>query len=272
MKIKKIILTTAMIAAAVALTACSSGKSASKNEVDTIKSNGKLIVALSPDYPPFEYKTMVDGKDKIVGADIDLANKIADKLDVKVELSPMSFDNILAAVSSGKADVAISAVSANPERKKNFDFSDGYYVPYNEIVIKKTDLSKYSSLADFKGKTLAGQKGSTQETAIKDQITGANLVSLTDSGDEITEVLTGKIDGTVLEDMIAKSYVAVNPELAIANVKIPVTEAEADMAVAMKKGSKNLQKEINAVIKELKDSGEMEKIIEDNYTKSKSVE
>ncbi|MDR2976047.1 MAG: transporter substrate-binding domain-containing protein [Streptococcaceae bacterium] len=272
MKIKKFIIAATMLTAVFALAACSNGSSSSKSEVDTIKSNGKLVVALSPDYPPFEYKTMVDGKDKIVGADIDLANKIADKLGVKVELSPMSFDNILAAVSSGKADVAISAVSANPERKKTFDFSNGYYTPYNEIVIKKTELSKYSSLADFKGKTLAGQKGSTQEIAIKDQIAGASLVSLTDSGDEITEVLTGKVDGTVLEDMIAKSYVAVNPELAIANVKIPVTEAEADMAVAMKKGSKDLQKEINAVIKELKDSGEMEKIIEKNYTESKSAE
>lgn len=273
MKFKKIILAAALLTAAVSLTACSSSNSsAKKSEVDTIKDNGKLVVALSPDYPPFEYKTMVDGKDTIVGADVDLANKIADKLGVKLELSPMSFDNTLAAVSSGKADVAISAISANPERKKTFDFSNGYYTPYNEIVIKKSDLSKYSSLADFKGKSLAGQTGSTQETAIKDQITGSNLVSLTDAGDEITEVQTGKIDGTVLEDMIAKSYVAANPDLAVANVKIPVTAAEADMAVAMKKGSSELKKEINAVIKDLKDSGEMEKIIEDNYTKSQSAE
>ena len=268
MKFKKSIIAAVALLAALTLTACSSS---TKSQLQTIKDNKKLVIAVSPDYPPFEYKTIVNGKDTIVGADVDLANAIGKKLGVKVEFSSMSFDNVLAAVSAGKADVAISAISASPDRKKSFDFSTTYYNADNEIVIKKSDLSKYTSLTDFKGKSLAGQTGSTQESAIKNQISFANLVSLADAGDEITEVKAGKVDGTVLEEMIAKSYVSANPDLAIANVKIPVAKDEAGMAVAMKKGSSDLQKQINDVINQLKSSGEMDKIIQKNYKASQNA-
>lgn len=268
MNFKKYLAIAAVIGTGLSLAACSSS---SKDSLQSIKDNKKIVVALSPDYPPFEYKTVVNGKDTVVGSDVDLANEIGKKLGVKVELSTMSFDNTLAAVSSGKADVAISAISANPTRKKSFDFSNSYYTPYNEIVVKKADLAKYTSLSSFKGLSLAGQTGSTQETAIKDQITGSNLVSLADAGDEIAEVQSGKIAGTVLEDMIAKAYVQNNPDLAIANVKIPVTADEAGMAVAMKKGSSKLQSQINAVIKSLQDSGQMDQIIQKNYVASQKT-
>ncbi len=268
MNFKKFVAITAVIGAGLSLAACSS---TSSDSLQSIKDNKKIVVAVSPDYPPFEYKSVVNGKDTVVGADIDLANQIAKKLGVKVEISTMSFDNTLAAVSSGKADVAISAISANPTRKKSFDFSTTYYTPYNEIVVKKSDLSKYTSLSSFKGLSLAGQTGSTQETAIKDQIKDSNLVSLADAGDEIAEVQQGKIAGTVLEDMIAKAYVQNNSDLAIANVKIPVTADEAGMAVAMKKGSSNLQTQINATIKKLKSSGQMNQIIQKNYLSSQTT-
>mgnify|MGYP002246773478 FL=1 len=61
---------------------------------------------------------LVDGKDTIVGADVEIAKAIGEELGVKVKFSSMSFNNVLASLQSGKADVAISGVSATPERKK----------------------------------------------------------------------------------------------------------------------------------------------------------
>ena len=87
----------------------------------------KLVVALNPDFAPFEYQKVVDGKNQIVGSDIELAKAIATELGVELELSPMSFDNVLASVQSGKADLAISGVSKTDERSKVFDFSTPYY-------------------------------------------------------------------------------------------------------------------------------------------------
>ena len=76
------------------LVACQSGSNGSQSAVEAIKQKGKLVVATSPDYAPFEFQALVDGKNQVVGADIDMAQAIADELGVKLEISSMSFDNV----------------------------------------------------------------------------------------------------------------------------------------------------------------------------------
>ena len=84
---KKLFLGAMALLAAVTLVACGSKKDA----YESIKENKKLVVAVSPDYAPFEFKTLVDGKDQVVGSDIKLAQAIADELGVKLEVTTMSF-------------------------------------------------------------------------------------------------------------------------------------------------------------------------------------
>ena len=104
---KKLLLGLASVFALTALAACSS----STNTLDKVKDKGTLTVALNPHFAPFEFKTIQNGKDTIVGADVEIAKAIADELGVKVKFSEMSFDNVLANVQSGKADIAISGIS-----------------------------------------------------------------------------------------------------------------------------------------------------------------
>ena len=94
---------------------------------------------------PFEFKSLVNGKDTLVGADIELAKAIGKKLGVKVEFSVMSFDNVLASVQSGKADIAIAGISVTDERKKVYDFSDSYYTSENVVIVKKDKVNDYTS-------------------------------------------------------------------------------------------------------------------------------
>ena len=130
---KKLFLGAMAFLVAVTLVACGSKKDAD----ESIKENKKLVVAVSPDYPPFEFKTLVDGKDQVVGSDIKLAQAIANELGVKLEVTTMSFDNVLSSLQSGKADLAISGISVTDERKKTFDFSDPYYETQNAIIVRK---------------------------------------------------------------------------------------------------------------------------------------
>ena len=109
---KKLFLGAMAFLVAVTLVACGSKKDAD----ESIKENKKLVVAVSPDYPPFEFKTLVDGKDQVVGSDIKLAQAIANELGVKLEVTTMSFDNVLSSLQSGKADLAISGISVTDER------------------------------------------------------------------------------------------------------------------------------------------------------------
>ncbi|VRL53313.1 amino acid ABC transporter periplasmic amino acid-binding protein [Streptococcus pneumoniae] len=94
-KMKKVLMTMFGLVMLPLLFACSNNQSAG---IEAIKSKGKLVVVLNPDFAPFEYQKVVDGKNQIVGSDIELAKAIATELGVELELSPMSFDNVLASV------------------------------------------------------------------------------------------------------------------------------------------------------------------------------
>lgn len=268
MNLKKLGLAAVGLLAVGTLAAC--GKS-DTDSVAHIQKQKQIVLAVSPDYPPFEYSRLQNGKNEIVGIDIDLAKAIAKKLDVKLKVNTMDFDNVLTTLSQGKADLGISGISVTNDRKNAFTFSNTYYIATNEVVVKKSDLNKYKSMDDFKGLNLAAQKGSTQETCVKTQLTGAKLISLPGVGEEVNEVKSGQVAGAVMEDMIAKSYVSENPDLAVAKVKIPNPKSNLGMAVAMQKGSTSLQTKVNQVIKELKASGQLDKIIQDNYKASQAA-
>ena len=87
---KKLILFITSIITVFTLTACSS--SSSKNKLEEVKSKGKIVLGVSPDYAPYEFLTTENGNKKVVGADIYLAEQIAKKLGVEVEIEDLCFD------------------------------------------------------------------------------------------------------------------------------------------------------------------------------------
>ncbi|EON3044871.1 transporter substrate-binding domain-containing protein [Enterococcus hirae] len=234
-----------------------------KDQLAAIKKSGVLKVATSADYAPFEFHTMVDGKDKIVGSDIDLAKAIANELGVKAEVSDMNFNTVLASLKEGKADLAISAISATDERKQQFDFTDNYYNPPQVVIINKKNKEIYRNANDLKDKNVGAQKGSIQEELVKTQLKGAKLVTIDKVPNMIVEVNQGSLAATVVEKTIAESYIAQNPDLMIADISLEPAPDEA-FAIALPKESSQLQKELNQIIKKLNDEGKIEEFIQQN--------
>lgn len=234
-----------------------------KDQLAAIKKSGVLKVATSADYAPFEFHTMVDGKDKIVGSDIDLAKAIAKELGVKAEVSDMNFNTVLASLKEGKADLAISAISATDERKQQFDFTDNYYNPPQVVIINKKNKEIYRNANDLKDKNVGAQKGSIQEELVKTQLKGAKLVTIDKVPNMIVEVNQGSLAATVVEKTIAESYIAQNPDLMIADISLEPAPDEA-FAIALPKESSELQKELNQIIKKLNDEGKIEEFIQQN--------
>ena len=268
MKVSKMFGGLALVASAFLLTACGSG-SQKDTSVSDIKDKGTLVVAMNPEFAPFEFKTLVDGKDTIVGADVEIAKAIGEELGVKVKFSSMSFNNVLASLQSGKADVAISGISATPERKKAYNFSEAYYESENVVLIKKTDVDKYTKTSSLAGLSVGTQKGSIQENVASEQLKGSKVVALTQNGEMINELKNGQIQAVVLEKPIAEGYAANNDDLTIANIKLKNDEADA-YAVALPKGDDKLTKEVNKVIKDLKDSGKIDQFVQEAYALSTS--
>ena len=261
---KKLLLGLAGIFALTSLAACSS----STNTLDKVKNKGTLTVALNPHFAPFEFKTIQDGKDTIAGADIEIAKAIGDELGVKVKFSEMSFDNVLASVQSGKADIAISGISATKERQKIFDFSDTYYDSETVLLVKKDATEKtYKQISDFSKKSIAVQKGSIQENIAKANLLDANVVSLAQPGEAINELKSGQVEGVVLEKAIAKGYVDQNSDLTMSDIALKSDSNDA-YAVAMPKGSDELKAKVNKVIAKLKKEGKIDSYVQDAYALS----
>ncbi|CAD0172219.1 MAG: transporter substrate-binding domain-containing protein [Streptococcus thermophilus] len=260
---KKLLLGLAGIFALTSLAACSS----STNTLDKVKNKGTLTVALNPHFAPFEFKTIQDGKDTIAGADIEIAKAIGDELGVKVKFSEMSFDNVLASVQSGKADIAISGISATKERQKIFDFSDTYYDSETVLLVKKDATETYKQISDFSKKSIAVQKGSIQENIAKANLSDANVVSLAQPGEAINELKSGQVEGVVLEKAIAKGYVDQNSDLTMSDIALKSDSNDA-YAVAMPKGSDDLKAKVNKIIAKLKKEGKIDSYVQDAYALS----
>lgn len=268
MKLSKVFGGLVLVASACLLTACGSNDK-KDTSVSDIKDKGTMVVALNPEFAPFEFKTLVDGKDTIVGADIEIAKAIGEELGVKVKFSSMSFNNVLASLQSGKADIAISGISATPERKKAYNFSEPYYESENVVLIKKIDLDKYTKTTSLDGLSVGTQKGTIQETVASEQLKGSKVVALTQNGEMINELKNGQIQAVVLEKPIAEGYVANNDDLTISNITLKNDDADA-YAVALPKDDDKLTKKVNKVINELKDSGKIDQFVQDAYALSTS--
>ncbi len=243
------------------LVACQSSSSNSKSALETIKQKGKLVVATSPDYAPFEFQALLDGRNQVVGADIDMAQAIADELGVKLVISTMSFDNILTSLHTGKADLAIAGISATDERKEVFDFSIPYYENKASFLIRKADLDKYKDLNSLASASIAAQKGTVPESMVKEQLPEAKLVSLSNMGEAVNELQSGKVDAVHMDEPVALSYATKNSDLQVASVSLTMNEGEAN-AVAIRKGNEDLKEVVDKVIQKLKDEGTYQSYLE----------
>ena len=102
----------------------SAASTATTDKLQEIKDKGKLVMGTSADYPPYEWHLIKDGKDEIIGFDIDIAQAIADELGVELEVKDMAFDGLIPALSTGKIDMIIAGMNATEERKQSVDFTD----------------------------------------------------------------------------------------------------------------------------------------------------
>ncbi|HIG0456750.1 ABC transporter substrate-binding protein [Streptococcus pneumoniae] len=259
MKSKKWIFVLCNFLASFFLVACQSGSNGSQSAVDAIKQKGKLVVATSPDYAPFEFQSLVDGKNQVVGADIDMAQAIADELGVKLEISSMSFDNVLTSLQTGKADLAVAGISATDERKEVFDFSSPYYENKISFLVRKADVEKYKDLTSLESANIAAQKGTVPESMVKEQLPKAQLTSLTNMGEAVNELQVGKVDD--MDEPVALSYAAKNAGLAVATVSLKMKDGDAN-AVALRKNSDDLKEVVDKVIQKLKDEGTYQSYLE----------
>ena len=218
-----------------------------------------LVMATSPDYPPYEFYETASGEGEPIGFDIDIAKYITEQLGYELEISGMDFNGIIPALQSERADFAMAGMTPTEERKENVDFSNIYYEAKNTIVTKKD--AGYDSFEALQGKEVGVQLGATQqETAEQaaEEVGGFEIEPRNKISELIQEVKAGRIDAAIVEDTVAKGYVQNNPDLEFTTIE---NAEAAGSAIAFPQGSE-LTPEFNRVLEEMKANGEMDRLIQ----------
>ncbi|MTI49940.1 MAG: transporter substrate-binding domain-containing protein [Firmicutes bacterium] len=233
-----------------------------ESQLEAIKASGKIVLGTSADYPPYEFHKEIDGKDEIVGFDIEIAKEIAKDLEVELVIKDMKFEGLLAALDSGNVDFVVAGMTPTPDREENVDFSKIYHRTVQALVVKKDNVENITSLQELEGKKIGAQKGSIQQEIATEQIPGGQIKALGKVSDLMLELKYGKIDAVVVEIGVAKAYVSKNSDLLVSEIKFD--EEEGGSAVALKEGSTELVNAINNTLDRLM----KEKLIENFVTKA----
>lgn len=236
--------------------ASSSADVSSKASVQTI-TDGTLTMSTNAEFEPFEYKD----NGKIVGIDVEIANKIAQKLNLKLAINDVEFDSLAMELQTNKCDFVAAGWSIKPDRQKNVDFSDVYYDASQAVIIPKGGAIK--APADLNGKTVGVQQGTTGDTYCtnedgKSEVKVGKVKRYNKGPDAIMDLINGRIDAVVIDDFPATKYVQKNPEK-IEKLNDALTNEQ--YAIGVKKGNKALLDVINGVLKDMKSSGELDQIV-----------
>ena len=255
MNIKKCLLCLSLVLAMVlSLAAC--GKSPAKSESGT-EAPAKLVLGTSADYAPFEFMYPdADGKLVYGGIDISVAQYIADYTGKELQVENMGFDYLLASLQKGDFDIVIAAMESTEERLNSADFSDPYYTDYPPMVlVRAAEAAQYSSVESFADKSVGAQTATTKEDIVRNDLTGAKLVSLQNVNDLVNQRVNDKIDAIVLDGAVALQFAASNSDLAVA--ELDLGEAYPYRVAVAKGDPKGLLPGINEAIAEMLKAGKV---------------
>ena len=213
-----------------------------------------LVVLVSPDNPPFEFKDTAQGGDKVIGFDMDVIQKVGEHLGRPIQIVEMDFAAIIPALQAGRADMAISGLSPTEERKKSIDFSEPYHVDKKALLVLED--SSIASEKDLQNKKLGAQLGSAHEVVAKkwaETTPGLTVISLGKIGEMVQELKNRRIQAILFEDTAARKIASSTPGLKV----VLLTVEGGPSAIGFPKGSPLVEptnkalKEMNADIEQL---------------------
>ena len=240
-----------------AVEAGSTAEAAAAADFTTVE-DGKLHMATNATFPPYE-SIADDGT--FEGIDVDIADKIAEKLGLELVVDDMEFGSIITSVQTGKEDIAMAGLTVTDERKQNVDFSDSYATGVQVVIVPED--SDIKSIDDLQGKLIGCQESTTGYAYCSDDY-GEDMVTAFPSGtNAVQALLTGKIDAVVIDKQPAEAYVAQNEGLKILDTEY-VTE---NYAIGVSKDNTALRDAVNNALKELIDDGTVQAIL-DQYIKA----
>jgi polar amino acid transport system substrate-binding protein len=229
-----------------------------------IQAKGTLVIATESTYPPFQYLIVEDGETINAGLDVDWLRGFAESLGVELQVQEMAFDSIIPAIQSGTVDASAS-FTPEPERAEVVDFSELYYINDHKIIIRKGESADFPSIEAFNGGRLGAQKGTSQETLIMEELTEIEVLGLPKVTSLIQELINGNINGIMMDESVADTYVAAYPDQVEA-ASFVYENVDGGVAGVIAKDQPDLLAAMNAYIAASIADGTMEEMYQKNIT------
>lgn len=218
---------------------------------------GSLIVAISPDYAPYEFldNTKV-GVAALSGADVYFANYLAQSLGLKLEFLQLDFANIFGSLTTSKADIVISGLTYDASRAENYDLTNQYYVDGEGgqvLICLKDKVSEFTSLSVLNDAkyTVSAQSGSIQYNLVSEQLPNAKMDEIGAITDGVTKLISGRVDAMAISELAAEALISQRDDIAI--IPNVAFEIEDSGLVACLNKNSALTAKVNQVISKLGD-------------------
>lgn len=227
------------------------------NYLSNIKTPGVLIVGSSLPYGVMEF---FDANNQPVGIDVDIAQEIANRLNLKLEFNNYGWDVLFSKVKNSEIDLAISSITITSERQKEMLFSNSYFNG-GQVIIVRSDNQEIKGVSDLINKKLATQKDTTGYTETK-KYTTDNLISTyanfesTNGVDIVNDLKNGKFDAIIVD--YVQALVITKNDLNVKIIGVPFTKEY--YGIATKIGNNSLINKINLILSDMDSDGTMEKI------------
>jgi polar amino acid transport system substrate-binding protein len=240
---------------AFAITALTLGAAAAsaQSALDDVMKAKKITIAIPTDFPPYGFV----GTDlKPQGLDIDMANYIAAKMGVAIELAPVTSANRIAYLQTKKAELVISTLGKNAERLAVIDFTAAYS-PFFQAVFAAKSLS-VKSFADLAGKSIGVTRGAIEDQELtKLAPAGADIKRFEDNNATVSSFVSGQVQLVATGASVAGNMMAKNPQL---GTEYKLLLKDSPNFIGVGKGEDKLRLKVNDIIAEGKKNGDLDKM------------
>lgn len=228
--------------------------------IETV-AEGKLTVATSPDYAPYEFYAIdEEGNPTLAGFDLALAQYIADYMGLELEIITVDFDGVLSELQTKSVDLGMAGLAPDEKRENIMDFSDIYYDGEQSVVTTKENADKFTSFDALNDPDVqvGAQIASLQFDLANENTPDADIISLPKVTDIVSELVAGTLDAAFMETAIAESYQKNYPDLQI------VLDVETDVtgsAIGVVKDNQPLLDAVNEAIAAAVEDGSMDQFV-----------
>lgn len=236
--------------AALTLAACGSDDSGGATDSGaSLVKDGTLTVCSDVPYPPFEdFDTSSPTGFK--GFDVDIVSEVAERLDLDLEIKDLGFDGLQSgqALNAGQCDLVASAMTITEDRKKNLDFTDGYYDSQQSLLVEAG--SDIASIDDLDGVKVGVQQGTTGKAYTEENAPDAEIVTFPSDAEMFQAIKAGQVEA-LLQDLPVNLDHTADGTFEV----VETYETDEQYGFAAKKDNAQLVEDVNGALSEMRDDG-----------------